>query len=171
VAVALVALLTGKDIIRRHMLTLSRMRYEITRYSNDELEVFREDGVQFVVDLKSGQLTLQVGTDAQMQDALVVVRKLALDQPLGGAMTVIGGLGCLGGAVDEWRKKNRVPLFTGEVRAMVNGTGQSQMIDMPAGVSARYLRVTVTAGASYTDGKGTVYPTWASLWELRVYGF
>lgn len=79
-AVALVAILTGKDVVRRHTLTLGGMRYEITRYSNDTLEVFREDGVQFVVDLKSGKSTLQVGTDAQMQDALVVIRKLALDQ-------------------------------------------------------------------------------------------
>jgi len=79
-AVALVAILTGKDIIRQHTLSLGGKRYEITRYSNDTLEVFREDGVQFVVDLKSGRATLQVGTDDQMQDALGVMRKMALDQ-------------------------------------------------------------------------------------------
>lgn len=56
-------------------------------------------------------------------------------------------------------------------RAMVNGTGDTQTIDMPAGVSARYLRVTVTAGVPYTDGNGITYPTWASFWELRVYGY
>ena len=79
-AVALVAILTGKDILRRHTLALAGKRYELTRYSNETLEVFREDGVQFVVDLKNGRATLQVGTDDQMQDALGVVRKMALDQ-------------------------------------------------------------------------------------------
>ena len=79
-AVALVAILTGKDIVRRHTLALAGKRYELTRYSNETLEVFREDGVQFVVDLKSGRATLQVGTDDQMQDALGVIRKMALDQ-------------------------------------------------------------------------------------------
>ena len=79
-AIALVAILTGKDIVRRHTLSLAGKRYELTRYSNETLEVFREDGVQFVVDLKSGKPTLQVGTDDQMQDALSVIRKMALDQ-------------------------------------------------------------------------------------------
>ncbi|MES1174938.1 MAG: hypothetical protein ABUL62_11490 [Myxococcales bacterium] len=79
-AVALVAILTGKDVVRHHTLTLAGKRYELTRYSNDTLEVFREDGVQFVVDLKSGRATVQVGTDEQMQDALAVIRKMALDQ-------------------------------------------------------------------------------------------
>ena len=79
-AVALVAILTGKDIVRRHTLALAGKRYELTRYSNETLEVFREDGVQFAVDLKNGRATLQVGTDDQMQDALGVIRKMALDQ-------------------------------------------------------------------------------------------
>ena len=79
-AFALVAILTGKDIIRRHTVALAGMRYEITRYSNETIEVFREDGVQFAVDLRSGRATLQVGTDAQMQDALGVIRKLAVEQ-------------------------------------------------------------------------------------------
>jgi F5/8 type C domain len=56
-------------------------------------------------------------------------------------------------------------------RAMANGTGDTQTIDIPAGVSARYLRVTVTAGAPYTDSGGVVRSTWASFWELRVYGY
>ena len=80
VAIALVAILTGKDIVRQHTVVLAGKRYEITRYSNETLEVFREDGVQFAVDLKTGKATLQVGTDEQMQDALAVVRKMALDQ-------------------------------------------------------------------------------------------
>ena len=79
-AVALVAILTGKDIVRPHTLALAGKRYELTRYSNETLEVFREDGVQFVVDLKNGRAMLQVGTDDQMQDALGVIRKMALDQ-------------------------------------------------------------------------------------------
>ncbi|MEO6599399.1 MAG: hypothetical protein ABIQ16_05965, partial [Polyangiaceae bacterium] len=76
-AIALVAILTGKDVVRRHTLTLAGKRYELTRYSNDTLEVFREDGVQFVVDLKSGGPTLQVGTAEQMQDALGAIRQMA----------------------------------------------------------------------------------------------
>jgi len=79
-AIALVAILTGKDIVRQHTLVLGGKRYEITRYSNETLEVFREDGVQFAVDLKTGKATLQVGTDDQMQDALAVIRKMALEQ-------------------------------------------------------------------------------------------
>jgi len=79
-AVALVAILTGKDVVRQHTLTLAGKRYEITRYSNDTLEVFREDGVKFAVDLRDGRATLQVGTQEQMQDALDVIRKMALDQ-------------------------------------------------------------------------------------------
>jgi hypothetical protein len=54
---------------------------------------------------------------------------------------------------------------------MVSGVGDTQKVDMQEPVSARYLRVTVTSGASYTDSKGTVYPTWASFWELNVYGY
>lgn len=79
-AVALVAVLTGKDIVRQHTVVLGGLRYEITRYSNETLEVFREDGVQFAFDLRSGGATLQVGTDAQMQDALAIIRKMAVDQ-------------------------------------------------------------------------------------------
>jgi hypothetical protein len=56
-------------------------------------------------------------------------------------------------------------------RAKVDAAGDTQTIDMPAGVFTRYLRVTVNAGASFTDGNGTVYPTWASFWELRAYGY
>jgi len=56
-------------------------------------------------------------------------------------------------------------------RAMVNGTGDNQAVDMPADVSARYLRITVTDGAPGMDAAGTVYPTWASFWELRAYGY
>jgi len=79
-AFALVAVLTGKDIVRRHSVVLAGMRYEITRYTNETIEVFREDGVQFAVDLRSGRATLQVGTDGQMQDALGVIRKMAVEQ-------------------------------------------------------------------------------------------
>ncbi|MEO7038024.1 MAG: hypothetical protein ABI548_28915 [Polyangiaceae bacterium] len=79
-AFALVAVLTGKDIVRQHTVVLAGMRYEITRYSNETIEVFREDGVQFAVDLKSGRATLQVGTDGQMQEALAVIRQMAVDQ-------------------------------------------------------------------------------------------
>ena len=79
-AFAFVAVLTGKDVVRRHAVVLAGMRYEITRYTNETIEVFREDGVRFAVDLRSGRATLQVGTDGQMQDALGVIRKMAVEQ-------------------------------------------------------------------------------------------
>lgn len=79
-AFALVAILTGKDIVRQHTVVLAGKRYEITRYSNETIEVFREDGVQFAVDLKTGRPTLQVGTDSQMQEALAVIQQMAVDQ-------------------------------------------------------------------------------------------
>ena len=56
-------------------------------------------------------------------------------------------------------------------QALVNGTGDAQMVDMPPGVLARYLRITVTAASPFTDVNGAVYPTWASFWELRLYGY
>jgi hypothetical protein len=34
-------------------------------------------------------------------------------------MTLIGDLGCPGVDVDEWRKRNRVPLFPGKVNRWV----------------------------------------------------
>jgi F5/8 type C domain len=56
-------------------------------------------------------------------------------------------------------------------RAMVTGTSDTQTIDMPANVSARYVRITVTGAVPYTDSGGKVYATWASFWEMRVYGY
>jgi len=41
----------------------------------------------------------------------------------------------------------------------------------PAHGGASSVRVTVTAGAPFTDSAGKVNPTWASFWELRVYGY
>ena len=49
-------------------------------------------------------------------------------------------------------------------RAMVNGTGAVQSVDIPAGVTARYVRITVTDGVPY----GT---TWASFFEFALYGY
>lgn len=56
-------------------------------------------------------------------------------------------------------------------RAMVTGTSDTQIVDLPANVSGRYVRIKVISGTPYKDGNGTVYPTWASFWEMRVYGY
>ena len=55
-------------------------------------------------------------------------------------------------------------------QATINGTGAVQTVPLPVGVSARYLRVTVTNGAPLVDATGT-HPTWASFFELSLQGF
>ncbi|HWA70697.1 MAG TPA: hypothetical protein VG937_00110 [Polyangiaceae bacterium] len=77
-AVAVVAIATGKSIRQQRTLTLNGLKYEITRFSNDSVEVVREDGLRFTVDLKSGAPTLSVGTRAQLDDALNQLRNTAL---------------------------------------------------------------------------------------------
>lgn len=57
-------------------------------------------------------------------------------------------------------------------QATINkGTGDTQLVALPANASGRYLRVRVTVGDPYTDSTGKVNPTWASFWELRAYGY
>lgn len=77
-AVAVVALATGRNIRQKRTLTLNGFKYEVTRYSNDTVDVAREDGLNFTVHLKGGSPTLNVGTRAQLDDALVQLRNTLL---------------------------------------------------------------------------------------------
>ena len=72
--VVVVAVTTGKTIRRQRALTLNGLRYQVTRYGNDKIEVAREDGLRFTIDNKDGPPTLTVGTRAQFEDALVHLR-------------------------------------------------------------------------------------------------
>ncbi len=56
-------------------------------------------------------------------------------------------------------------------QAMVDaGVGAVQVVPMPANVSARYVRITVTATVPGVDAMGNPRPTWASFWEVSVLG-
>jgi len=77
-AVAVVALATGRNIRQKRTLTLNGLKYEVTRYSNDTVDVAREDGLNFTVHLKGGNPTLNVGTRAQLEDALNQLRNTLL---------------------------------------------------------------------------------------------
>jgi hypothetical protein len=70
---ALVAIATGKTIRAQRMVTLGGLKYEITRYSDDTMEVEREDGLRFSVG-KDGKLELRTGTSAQLEDAAAQMR-------------------------------------------------------------------------------------------------
>jgi hypothetical protein len=71
---AFVALVTGKTVRSQRMVTLGGLKYELTRYSNDTMEVVREDGLRFGVDMKDGKLALETGTRAQLDDATARMR-------------------------------------------------------------------------------------------------
>ncbi len=71
---ALVALVTGKTVRSQRMVTLGGLKYELTRYSNDTLDVVREDGLRFGV-MKDGKLELETGTRAQLDDATARMRE------------------------------------------------------------------------------------------------
>jgi hypothetical protein len=45
-------------------------------------------------------------------------------------------------------------------------TMTTQVASFPASTSARYVRITVTPPDTTDEGA----PTWASFWEVRVYG-
>jgi hypothetical protein len=81
---AFVALVTGKTIRTQRMVTLSGLKYEITRYSDDTMDVAREDGLRFVVG-KDGKLLLGAGTQAQLDDATAQMRTTFLSDLSGGA--------------------------------------------------------------------------------------
>lgn len=83
---ALVALATGRTVRSQRMVTLAGLKYELTRYSNDTLDVVREDGLRFGLDMKSGKVELEAGTRAQLDDATARMRDsflagLAGEQP------------------------------------------------------------------------------------------
>lgn len=83
---ALVAIVTGKTIRSQRMVTLNGLKYEVTRYSNDTMDVAREDGLRFGVEIKSGAIHLQAGTPAQLQDATAQMRTSFLAE-LGGGLS------------------------------------------------------------------------------------
>ena len=80
VAVALVAILTGKDVVRTRRLTLNRLQYNVTLFNNSSMEVEREDGLRFALDLAADKPTLLVGTQAQLDDAMLQLKAGALTQ-------------------------------------------------------------------------------------------
>jgi hypothetical protein len=79
-AIALVAILTGKDIVRTRRVTLNQLQYNVTLFSNNTIEVEREDGLRFSMDLAGESPKLLVGTEAQLEDAMLQLKKSALAQ-------------------------------------------------------------------------------------------
>jgi len=79
-AVALIALLTSKNVMQQRTLTLNGLAYQVTRYSNDVVEVTRQDGLRFTVDMKTGAPTLNVGTKNQLADAVSQLKTVALPE-------------------------------------------------------------------------------------------
>jgi hypothetical protein len=65
---ALVAVATGKTIRSQRTVVLGGLKYELTVYSDDTLNVVREDGLCFSVD-RAGKLELSAGTSEQFRDA------------------------------------------------------------------------------------------------------
>lgn len=80
---ALVAVATGKAIRSQRTVVLDGLKYELTVYSDDSLNVVREDGLRFSVD-KSGKLELTSGTSAQFRDAAAQMVRGAFGPPAGG---------------------------------------------------------------------------------------
>jgi hypothetical protein len=79
---ALVAVATGKTIRSQRTVVLSGLKYEVTIYSDDTLNVVREDGLRFSVD-KAGKLELISGTPAQFRDAAAHMVRGAFGPPAG----------------------------------------------------------------------------------------
>jgi len=77
-AIALVAILTGKDVVRTRRITLNQLQYNVTLFNNSSMEVEREDGLRFSLDLGADKPTLLVGTEAQLEDAMLQLKKAAL---------------------------------------------------------------------------------------------
>jgi F5/8 type C domain len=55
------------------------------------------------------------------------------------------------------------------LQATLSGTGALQSATLPPGVSARYVRITVTSAPPFVDAKGT-HATWASFYEFSLLG-
>jgi hypothetical protein len=77
-AMALVALLTGKDVVRTRRITLNQLQYNLKLFNNNSVEVEREDGLRFTIDGPTFKPVLIVGTEAQLQDAMVQMKKYML---------------------------------------------------------------------------------------------
>jgi len=82
---AFVAIVTGKTIRSQRMVTLNGLKYELTRYSDDTLDVSREDGLRFGLNIKDGKLRLTSGTQSQLDDATAQMRSSFLAELSGGA--------------------------------------------------------------------------------------
>lgn len=82
---AFVAIVTGKTIRSQRMVTLNGLKYELTRYSDDTLDVSREDGLRFGLNIKDGKLRLTSGTQSQLDDATARMRSSFLTELSGGA--------------------------------------------------------------------------------------
>jgi hypothetical protein len=82
---AFVAIVTGKTIRSQRMVTLNGLKYELTRYSDDTLDVAREDGLRFGLNIKDGKLRLTSGTQGQLDDATAQMRSSFLTELSGGA--------------------------------------------------------------------------------------
>lgn len=65
---ALVAVVTGKAIRAQRTVVLNGLKYELKLYSDDSLDVAREDGLRFSVE-RSGKIDLMTGTRDQLNDA------------------------------------------------------------------------------------------------------
>lgn len=65
---ALVAVATGKTIRAQRTVVLNGLKYELKLYSDDSLDVAREDGLRFSVD-RNGKIDLATGTRDQLNDA------------------------------------------------------------------------------------------------------
>lgn len=65
---ALVAVVTAKAIRAQRTVVLNGLKYELKLYSDDSLDVAREDGLHFSVD-RNGKIDLTTGTRDQLNDA------------------------------------------------------------------------------------------------------
>jgi cytochrome oxidase Cu insertion factor (SCO1/SenC/PrrC family) len=79
-AMALVAILTGKDVVRTRRITLNNLQYNVTLFSNTSMEVEREDGLRFSLNPGADKPTLLVGTQAQLDDAMLQLKESVLAQ-------------------------------------------------------------------------------------------
>ena len=76
----LVAILTGKDVVRTRRLTLNQLQYTVTLFNDNSMELEREDGLRFTMALGANKPMLIVGTQAQLDDAMSQLKALALSQ-------------------------------------------------------------------------------------------
>jgi hypothetical protein len=80
-----VSVMAGRTVRARRTITLNSLNYEIIRYSDDTLEVNREDGLRFIVRMNDGKIDLLSGTRDQLADAEAQMRRQVIAQ-LGGGL-------------------------------------------------------------------------------------